>query len=215
MSSDINGKNTAASYDQVAAAYAKQLENELDYKPFDRKMLEMLVERAVTKGAICDLGCGPGQIAAYLAQIGASACGIDLSARMVAEAQHLHPRIPFQQGDMLALTDIDDGFFGGIAAFYSIIHVPAAHLMIALREFHRVLCDAGNLLITFHIGDEIRHLDRWFDQPVNVDFHFHQTADVITALQAAGFEVEEVIERDPYPQEVQTRRAYLFSRKLV
>ncbi len=206
--------STAASYDRVAAAYAKQLKNELDYKPFDRKMLEMLVERTVTKGMICDLGCGPGQIAAYLAQIGASACGIDLSAQMIAEAQHLHPNIPFQQGDMLALSGIDDGFFGGIAAFYSIIHVPAPRLLVALREFHRVLCDTGNMLITFHIGDETRHLDQWFDQPVNVDFHFHPTEVVSAALRTAGFEVEEVIERDPYPQEAQTRRAYLFSRKL-
>ena len=33
-------------------------------------------------------------------------------------------------------------------------------------------------------------------------------------LTQAGFELEEVIERDPYPEvEVQTRRAYVFARK--
>jgi hypothetical protein len=33
-------------------------------------------------------------------------------------------------------------------------------------------------------------------------------------LKAAGFEIEEIIERDPYPEvEQQNRRAYIFARK--
>ncbi len=111
-------KQTAESYDRVAAAYVQRFQHELDHKPFDRKILELLVEKVGTKVPICDMGCGPGHIAAYVHQLGAAACGIDLSAQMVAEAQRLHPDIPFQQGDMLGLKAVEKEAFGGIAAFY-------------------------------------------------------------------------------------------------
>jgi hypothetical protein len=40
------------------------------------------------------------------------------------------------------------------------------------------------------------------------------TGQVRDALEKAGFAVDEVIERDPYPEiEYQSRRAYIFARK--
>src|SRR6266853_1655984 len=121
-----------ASYDRVAQEYAREFQDELDRKPFDRKILDWLVEKVNGTGPICDLGCGPGQIARYLKSRGAAACGIDLSIEMVNCAKRLNPDIPFQQGDMLALTDVADGAFGGIAAFYSIIHVAPTDVVRAL-----------------------------------------------------------------------------------
>src|SRR5262249_18371751 len=92
-----------SSYDRVAEDYAEQFRDEMDNKPFDRKMLDWLAEKVNGRGVICDLGCGPGQIAHYLHGRGVKVCGIDLSSEMVRQAQHLNPNIPFQQGDMLAL----------------------------------------------------------------------------------------------------------------
>jgi hypothetical protein len=44
-------------------------------------------------------------------------------------------------------------------------------------------------------------------------FCFFETEEMKTYLTQAGFELEEVIERDPYPDiEAQTRRAYVFAR---
>ena len=54
-----------SSDDHVAEDYAKQFRDEMDQKPFDRKMLEWLVEKVGGRGIICDMGCGPGQIARY------------------------------------------------------------------------------------------------------------------------------------------------------
>jgi hypothetical protein len=49
---------------------------------------------------------------------------------------------------------------------------------------------------------------------VSLDFYFFETEEMKGYLTQAGFELEEVIERDPYPDvEVQTRRAYVFARK--
>ncbi|HEX8178036.1 MAG TPA: methyltransferase domain-containing protein [Pyrinomonadaceae bacterium] len=202
------------SYDRVAADYAAQFRDELAQKPFDRKMLDWLAEKVSGLGAICDMGCGPGQVARYLHAQGVQVCGVDLSPEMVRQAQALNPAVPFQRGDMLALTEIADDSFGGIAAFYAIVHVPRPQLAQALGELKRVLRPRGMLLLTFHIGRAVKHLDEWWGQEVSLDFIFFETEEMKSALQAAGFTLAEVIERDPYPEvEYQSRRAYIFARK--
>jgi ubiquinone/menaquinone biosynthesis C-methylase UbiE len=205
----------SSSYDRVAEKYAAEFENELERKPFDRKMLDWLIEKTEGAGAICDLGCGPGQVARYLQSRGAPACGIDLSPGMVKCAQRMNPSIPFQQGDMQALTGVADSTFRGVAAFYSIIHVPSANVLDTLREIKRVLQPGGVLLLAFHIGTEIVHKDEWWGQQVSVDFIFYETAAMKDHLQSAGFDIEEAIERDPYGGDVEypSRRAYIFARR--
>lgn len=204
-----------SSYDRVAEEYARQFSDELDKKPFDRKMLDWLAEKVDGAGTICDMGCGPGQIARYLHSRAVKVCGIDLSPEMVRQARALNPEITFQQGDMLSLTDVADNSFGGIAAFYSVIHLPRPRVVEALKELKRALAPNGVLLTTFHIGKEALHKDELWGIRVSLDFNFLETEEVKTYLRQAGFELEEVIERDPYPEDVeyQSRRAYIFARK--
>jgi SAM-dependent methyltransferase len=159
------------------------------------------------------MGCGPGQIARYLHRHHVETLGVDLSPRMIAEAQRLNPDVPFHQGDMLSLPDADDSW-GGIAAFYCIIHIPREQIAEALSEMKRVLKPGGMLLITFHIGQEIKHLDEWWDKPVNLDFAFYEPAEMEVWLKDAGYELEETLVREPNPEvEVATRRAYIFAKK--
>jgi len=208
-----NVLNTQTSYDQVAVEYAEKFKDEMDHKPFDRDCLDRLARVVGKLGPICDLGCGPGQIARYLHRQGVGTLGVDLSPRMVAEAQRLNPEIHFHQGDMLSLPDADNSW-GGIAAFYCILHIPRERIVSALREMKRVLKPGGGLLLTFHIGDEVKHLDEWWEKPVNLDFAFFQTEEMGTWLKEAGYELEETLVREPNPDvEVATRRAYVFARK--
>lgn len=203
-----------SSYDRVAEDYAGEFRDELKQKPFDRKMLDWLAEKVGELGIICDMGCGPGQVARYLYDSGAQVCGVDLSAAMVERALELSPDISFRQGDMLALTEVHDNSYGGIAAFYSIIHVPRTAVVQALQELKRVLLPGGVLLLTFHIGQEIIHRDEWWGKEVSLDFIFFEREEMKGYLSLAGFELNEVIERDPYPDvEYQSRRAYIFAQK--
>jgi SAM-dependent methyltransferase len=202
-------------YDPVAKEYGDHFFHELDGKPLDRQLLDELAKRVGDLGPICDMGCGPGQIARYLHDNGASALGVDLSAEMVKVARELSPEIEFHQGDMMAL-DFEDNSWGGIAAFYSIIHIPKSKIVDTLGEFLRVLRPGGWLLVSFHIGDELLHVEEFFEKPVDLDFIFFPTAEVKGYIQAAGFEKIEAIEREPYVGvEHESRRAYIFAQKPV
>ena len=198
-------------YDAVADDYVAHIFDELKDKPFDRQRLDEIAARA-GGGIVCDLGCGPGHVARYLHERGADVIGVDLSPGMIERARQLVPGVPFAVGDMRAL-DAADGAWQAIVAMYSIVHLPAPTLPEVFREWRRVLAPGGVALIAFHIGTEPVHRDEWWGHAVSIDFLFFETADVTSALEAAGFVVESALERDPYPDvEYPSRRAYIVAR---
>ena len=200
-----------ASYDRVADEYARRISRELEGKPLDRQLLDRFAARVRAIGPACDLGCGPGHVARYLHDRGAEVIGVDLSTEMVDHARKLNPGIEFRQGDMRSL-DVEDRAWGGIVAFYSLIHIPRAEVAEVLGELKRVLRPGGTLLIALHIGDDVVHLDEWWGREVSVDFHFFRPEAMTGFLESAGFRVGEVVEREPYPGvEHPSRRAYLFA----
>jgi SAM-dependent methyltransferase len=206
-------KDYQTSYDLVADEYVRRIFEELQHKPLDRQLLDRFAAGMREVGPACDMGCGPGHVAHYLHEHGVEVCGIDLSPTMVERARSLVPGVEFRPGDMMAL-DAPDGAWAGIAAFYSIIHIPREDMPRALGELRRVLRPGGILLLAFHIGDDTIHLDEWWGQKVCVDFFFFRSDEVAGYLRAAGFEIEEIIEREPYPGiEHQSRRSYIFARR--
>lgn len=208
---DVN--EVQGSYDQVAEEYTARFFDELEHKPLDRTLLDRFAAEVHDLGPVCDIGCGPGHIARYLHEQEVNVLGIDLSPHMVEQAQRLNPDIGFRQGNMATL-DVPDESWGGIVAFYSIIHIPRAEVISVLREFRRVLRENGLLLLAFHQGQETIHLDEWWEKKVVLDFVFFQRSEMEDYVKAAGFEIEDAIERPPYENvEAQTQRVYIFARK--
>jgi SAM-dependent methyltransferase len=200
------------SYDAVAEDYVAGFRDELDHKPLDRALLSALIEQCEMAAPIADLGCGPGHVTAWLEGKGVRAVGIDLSADMVAVGRREYPGVEFRKGDLLDLPAMD-GEFGAAVALYSIIHLGPGELRRALEEIHRVLRPEGLVLVAFHIGTEVRHLDEWLGHDVDVDFRFFEPADVMTAMEDAGFVIDARLERRNHPEEVETRRGYLLARR--
>lgn len=200
------------SYDSAAGAYAEHLATELVHKPLDRHLLNRFAEEARGRGLVADLGCGPGHVARYLQEQGVTVAGIDLSPEMVRVATGLHPGIEFRVGDMARL-DLPGASVVGIVAFYSIVHFRPAELSAVFQEMRRVLVPGGLALISFHIGDEVVHVDDLFGSPVSLDFRFHVPGVVIEALRCARLTVIEHVEREPYEGvEYPSHRCYLLVR---
>ena len=206
------GSGIRKSYDAVAREYADEIYGELAGKPFDRHLLDRFAERVRGRGRVCDLGCGPAQIARYLRDRGVDAFGVDLSAGMLAQARRLNPDLQFVQTSMLTLG-LRSGKFGGVAAFYSIIHIPRSKAVEALAEVRRVLQPGGLFLFTFHLGSEDSHHEELFGRPVSLDIALFTTDEMCGYLKTADFSVEQVLERDPYSPEVeyQSRRGYILA----
>jgi SAM-dependent methyltransferase len=201
------------SYDMMADEFARRFMDEYDHKPIDREVLDRFAQRVVGKGKVCDLGCGPGQLARYLHERGVNVFGVDLSPAMVEEARRANPGIEFAQGDMRAL-DIPGDSLAGIAAFYCIIHIPRDDVTGVLRELRGVLQPGGLLLLAFQIGDQVVHRDEWWGRPISIDFTFFGSEEMAGYLREAGFDIDEIIERDPYLEvESPRRRAYVLASK--
>jgi SAM-dependent methyltransferase len=210
---DQNTGNVQKSYDQVADEYVSRIYHELKHKPLDRGLLDRFAQEARGSGPVCDLGCGPGHVTRYLHEQGVPVLGIDLSPRMVVLARKLNPGIEFQQGNMASL-DVQDGSWAGIVAFYSIIHLPRPQVVPVLQEFRRVLQPNGLLLLAFHQGQEVRHMEEWWGKQVLLDGVFFERDEMEGYLREAGFDIEESIERAPYAGvETQTQRIYIFGRR--
>jgi len=214
---------TEASYDAVAAAYAEAMSGELRRKPLDRALLTVFAEQVREAAArdsrdaprVWDVGCGPGHVTAFLAGLGLHAAGVDLSEGMVAEARKRHPDLEFGTGSMTALPAADASW-DGLVSFYSLIHmIDDADLRAALAEYRRVLADGGLLLLAVHAGEEVRHSAQWFGAEVDVSFRFFDPDWLSAGLEQAGFTVESLTRRQPYPgAEVANPRAYFLARAI-
>jgi SAM-dependent methyltransferase len=202
------------SYDAIAEDYAKQYFDELDGKPWDRAWLDRFASSVAGRGRVCDVGCGPGQIARYLAGRGVDSFGIDGSAVMVATARRLNPTLRFQQADFFGLP-LPDGALAGIAAFYSLIHCERHDLGRAVRELARVLVPGGRLLVAVHEGEGEVGRDEAFGKPVALVATLFSEAEVRTAVAGAGLTIDELAVRPPYDFEYPSRRIYTLATRTI
>src|SRR6202012_3420387 len=131
-------KQIIEAYNKVSAKYADKFLHELDDKPMDRLLLTAFAERNKNKGAILDMGCGPGQTTRFLANKGCeNIVGTALSPAMINTAKALHPQLKFEVADMLNLQYANNSFAGAIA-FYAIVHFNYPQIKTAFTEINRV-----------------------------------------------------------------------------
>lgn len=198
-------------YDAAASAYSETLLEELTGKPFDIWLLERVATQA--EGPVMDLGCGPGHIAAFLADLDVDVHGLDASAVMVEQARANFGDLDFQVGRFHQLLRPRNApAWGAIVAWYAFVHLAPSELVPTLRTVAATLRPAGVLALALHLGEEVRHVDTLCGVAVDVDFVLHDRDQVLAAVSAAGLSVDEWYVRSPNPDEAQTERLYLLAR---
>lgn len=210
-------RKVAVEYDRLAEAYAAALDDELDGKPFDQWLLARLATESAG-GQGLDVGCGPGQVAAYLAERGLAMTGLDLSPAMLTEARSRHPELSLVQGSFVVPPmprggDPRDPGWALVTAWYAFVHLAGSELAPTMTALAKVLRRGGTLAVALHVGNEVRHPGAVCGVETELDFVLHDADAVVAAAEAAGLTEIEWYSRSPLPQEASTERLYLLGRR--
>ena len=135
---------TINAYDEIAEWYDHWLgTHAMPEDPYFPAAEALMGELAGQR--ICDLACGQGRVARYLADRGALVVGVDLSAKLLAIARRheaAEPRgITYLQADARSLEGLADGSFDGVLCFMALMDI--ADLAPTLRSVARVLRPGG------------------------------------------------------------------------
>ena len=215
MTLEQNANKIEKLYDSIAREWAETFSGEHERKPKDQEILNRFSQEIGNRRPVWDFGCGPGNTARYLQDLGIEISGLDLSENMLAQARAIHPRIHFRKGNILEL-EFDNDSIAGVVAFYAIIHFTEEQVGTAFRKVFRVLQPGGVFLFTYHIGEKTIHLEEFLGKKVDIDVMFFTSDFIFSCLKDSGFEKIEVIEREPYSGvEFQSRRAYVFAIKPI
>lgn len=210
---DARDARVRSSYDAVAAGYAEHLVDELRGLPFETWLLDRVLSHADGRPVV-EVGSGPGHVTAYLAQGGAAAVGIDLSPGMVSEARRRFPGCSFEVGDLRRLSrPAASPAWAAVLGWYSLIHLATSELPDAVAALVRPLAPGGWLVLALHAGAEVRHVDEWFDQEVDLDFVLHEPAALVALVEAGGLVDVEWYLRGPVTARGETtQRLYVIGR---
>jgi trans-aconitate methyltransferase len=142
---------------------------------------------------VLDLGCGTGELAAELADLGVVAHGIDADESMIEQARAKHPHVVFEQGDGhdFALTEPVDAVLSN-AALHWMLEPGAvvARVKASLRPGGRFVAEFGGQGNV----ETIRSAVREAAQAVGVDevsnpWFFPSPAEYARLLEDGGFRV--------------------------
>lgn len=187
----------SASYDARAAEYVELLGSIEQMDAANRRFIGTW--RDTTVGRLLDAGCGPGLWTQFLHDPDRDVVGVDIASEFLASARARFPHLDFERASLRDLP-FEDASFGGILAWYSLIHTPPAELSEILSELARVLAPGGSLLIGY------------FDGPPREPFahaittaYFWSESELTRLLAEAGLVVVSRDERARRPGEASSR----------
>ncbi|MFX0115314.1 MAG: class I SAM-dependent methyltransferase [Candidatus Hodarchaeota archaeon] len=151
---------------------------------------------SMTGKRILDIGCGPGRDAKYLSMANFEVFGIDLSRNFLDIAEKNAPRAKFRLMDMRKL-DFPGGFFDGIWAAASVLHIPKKDALSTLRGFRTVLKSEGLLYIGLYHGQgEKMIIASQYDNKERF-YALYSVNEAKQLLRRAGFQVvKEIIKQN-------------------
>ncbi|MCM2442439.1 class I SAM-dependent methyltransferase [Agrobacterium vitis] len=162
-------------------------------------------------GAILDLCCGTGQLAAALAERGFNVTGLDGSADMLRHARENAPSVAFTEGDACNFT-FDTPFDAVLCTSASLNHMQSVDdLVFVFSSVNRALTPGG--IFVFDVNHPAQMSRYWRGHPtegeINTDFAWLITPQYDSAANRGAFTVEIYRRPDAHPVSVLDR---LFAR---
>jgi SAM-dependent methyltransferase len=116
-----------------------------------RNLLEIIGEAVgdPTQARVLDVGCGPGETDAYLADKVGELHGVDVASELIARASERNPSVSYTAYDGERLP-YDDGTFDFAFAICVVHHVPPAKWDRFVAEIARVVRPGGAVAIAEH-----------------------------------------------------------------
>jgi acylphosphatase len=181
---------TKAAYEADARAWAGRRRGGFVEARYQR-FRDLLPER----GLVVDLGCGPGNDAALLADLGLGVVGLDLTRAMLEVARGGGRMRALIEGDSRRQPFVAESF-DGVWASASLLHLPKAQVSLALAEARRVLKAGGALCTFMKMGDHdgiMTQEQRGGSAVVRGDRYFahYGPAEWLAHVRACGFRVLE------------------------
>lgn len=139
--------------------------------------VDMLPEQA----RVLDLGCGPGNAAAYMVSLGHKADAWDASPEMAEQGRALF-NLPVRVAAFEALEAVDH--YDGIYANFSLLHAPKADMPSHLARICRALKPNG----VFHIGTKLGIGEK--RDAIGRFYAFYEEDELVGLLEDAGYNIE-------------------------
>lgn len=174
-----------AGYDRIAERHAAWA---LETRTKERARYTALLAEMLPPGAhVVELGCGVGGPTTRALAARFRLTGVDISARSVELAREAIPGATFVHADMTRLELLPESV-DGVAAFYSISHVPRDEHAALFARIAGWLRPGGVLVAALGARDNPADLvDDWLGAPMFWSGHDAATAEALVA--AAGFNV--------------------------
>lgn len=138
-------------YDESADAYSEMMDKEIQLPVYSDVLGRLKCRIAQIPGVLLDTACGSGHmLSMYRERFDGSRplAGIDLSPRMVAIAKdQLGPDPEIVAGDMRDLNMVKSGSAAAVLNFFAVHHLDRQGVQLAAKEWHRVLCAGGQLVV--------------------------------------------------------------------
>ncbi|MFJ7726096.1 class I SAM-dependent methyltransferase [Neobacillus sp. NPDC097160] len=160
---------------------------------FGEDLVELLAPKKDEK--ILDLGCGTGDLASRLHQMGVKILGIDKSENMVRQAQIKYPGIPFQVQDAMTMSIQDE--FDAVFSNATLHWVKSPKQ--AIQGIYDALIKGGRFVAEFGgkgnvqiITDEIIHQLGEFGiafKPEQFPWYYPSIGEYSTLMEQVGFRV--------------------------
>lgn len=203
-----------AAYEELAERYAAIAPQKAENGYIEHPAMRTAIG-AVQSLRVLEAGCGPGLLAAYLVQQGATIVAFDVSPRMIELARARVAGATFFVADMAKpLTELPNAAFDLVVSSLAIDYVR--DWTTPLSEFRRVLRPGGRLVFsvqhplgaylwyTPETAFGVHYVEatwRGFGgEPVVVPDYWRSFAEIVNPLIQAGFKINKVTDTRPIPE---------------